>query len=169
MKLFRFILPILLVCCLAVGVSANDELTLFDEDAYSNMHAYNISVDGIYLDTSALPFSAYEVGGDDVTDLMVPLRLICESLGYMVSWDEASQLITVDDGVQVMTLKEGAMELSFTGKMGLTSLDRVMPLAFPVVIHNWYTYVPLSLFDCLFTETEVAYGVVNVNNLLTEN
>ena len=105
MKLFRFILPILLVCCLAVGVSANDELSLFDEDTYSNMHAYTISVDGIYLDTSALPFSAYEVGGDDVTDLMVPLRLICESLGYMVSWDEASQLITVDDGVQVMTLK----------------------------------------------------------------
>jgi len=169
MKLFRLILPILLACCLSVGVMADDDLALFDENAYSDMHAYTISVDGVYLDTSALPFSAYEVGGDDVTDLMVPLRLICEALGYMVSWDDASQRITVDDGVQVMTMYDGSMEVGFTGKMGLTSLDRAMPLAFPVIIHNWHTYVPLSLFDCLFTETDISYGVVYVNNLLTEN
>ena len=169
MKIFRFVLPILLVCCLAVGVSANDALTLFDESDYNDMHAYTISVDGSYLDTSALPFSAYEVGGDDVTDLMVPLRIICEALGYMVSWDDETQLITVDDGVQVMTMQDGAMEVAFTGKLGLTSLDRVMPLAFPVVIHSWHTYVPLSLFDCLFTETDIAYGIVYVDNLLSEN
>ncbi|MBE6613214.1 MAG: hypothetical protein E7632_12065 [Ruminococcaceae bacterium] len=161
MKFFKWLLPLITAASLAVGVSAAS----VENTEYKLTHAYTLRIENKTLETEKLPFSAYQVGGDDVTDVMIPLRAVCEALGYIVGWNPDNGEITVDDGVQIMIVTDGCMEAKFIGKMGLTSLDRVMPLAFPVIIHDGHTYVPLSLFSCMLTESKVMSGEIQIKRM----
>ena len=160
MKFFKTLLPIFVALSLIIGVSAADT-----QYGYDSAHKWEIMVNGTFLDTEKLPFSAYEVGGDDVWDVMVPLRAVCEQLGYVVTWDDATKTVTVDDSIQILKLYDGCMAIEIIGKFNLFTLDRLMPLAFPVINHNGYVYVPLSLFTGIFTNTSIDSNVISISTM----
>ncbi len=71
--------------------------------------------------------------------VMVPLRAVAEALGFTVTWNGDSSVITIgEDRYQAVTSIEGAV-----GATGPLQLG-----APPYVIHGT-TYVPLKLFDVL--------------------
>ena len=78
---------------------------------------------------------------------LVPLRAISESIGFDVSWDEATQGITITDGNYLFFLWIGRDHAFLTSQYSLvgdTSLDA------PPVIMNDYTMVPLRAIASLF-------------------
>ena len=122
--------------------------------------AYTLIVNGKALDTGALPRAPY----DDNGVLMVPLRIIAEALGYKVGWDEATGAITVDDEyIQAATLYEGTAEVSFTGHLKVINMTYDWTNDAPAVIHDGYTYVPLSFFERFFNDAAVDGMLISVS------
>ncbi|MBQ8510615.1 MAG: copper amine oxidase N-terminal domain-containing protein [Clostridia bacterium] len=142
MKRIAFIVIFSLV--LSLPLSAHT-----DADGADALFDYCFNVRGTELDTGNLPFAAYAVGEDEST-LMVPLRIISESLGYIVTWDETSATITVDAGIQTLYLTPDTMSASFVGMLDGTDISRIVELPFPATIHDGHTYVPLMLFEYFF-------------------
>ena len=69
-----------LITAMSIGTSA------FAADG-----AYTLKVSDKAIDLSAIPTVPYKEG----SDIMVPLRLVSEGLGYTVGWNESTGDITV--------------------------------------------------------------------------
>ena len=87
---------------------------------------------------------------DGVNHAMIPLREVCETLGYTVGWDGASETITLQKGAVYVTLNPNADSYTFS-KMTPISLGVV-----PVVVDG-VTYVPVEFVS------EILGGRYSVN------
>lgn len=66
---------------------------------------------------------------------VVPLRIIVESLGYEVNWDQNSKTVTIVQGANTLNLTVGQSEATVNGK--------TIKLTAPPIIQNNTTLVPL--------------------------
>ncbi len=179
MKAIKILLAALLASLLlfATNVQAdnsadkpNDEtvktLTQGSATLENKTHRFSIRIGKKPLDCSTLPYSAYVVGDRELYDIMVPLRAVCEELGYTVGWDSKTAMITVDDGLRIFSFKNLSTEIKSVGKYSYRMFDGILPLAFAVEIHEGVTYVPLSFIGCLFTETTVHALNIDIVSLI---
>ena len=121
-----------LITAMSIGTSA------FAADS-----AYTLNVSDKAIDLSAIPTVPYKEG----SDVMVPLRLVSEGLGYTVGWDESTGEITVEDAyIQKAYLHNGSAEVKFDGKLKIIDMSRTVTNSQETVIIDGYTYVPCYLF-----------------------
>ena len=154
---------LVLTCLGALPCAAAEEAA--DTPVNTAEAAYTLVVNGKTLDTGALPRAPYYDDGV----LMVPLRIVAEALGYKVGWDEATGAITVDDEyIQAATLYEGTAEVSFTGHLKVISMTYDWTNDAPTVIHDGYTYVPLSFFERFFNDATVDGVLISVSPSMAE-
>lgn len=112
-KLLPSILAIVTVFLLCIPAFATDT------NQQELIKEYTIMVNGQILDIRDLPVAPY-VERDTI---MVPLRKICEALGYRVRWNAETKAITVDDEyIQEATLFNGTAAVIFEGKLPLVKL-----------------------------------------------
>ena len=104
----------------------------------------------------------FEINGEDVSVdavIMVPLRVIAQSLGFTVTWN-GDGTVTVDSGEMHMTITIGEDSYqaitSIEGAVGATAPLRLG--AAPYVVDGT-TYVPLEMFDVL-----LGNGAVDLEN-----
>lgn len=104
------------------------------------------------IDLSALPTAPYKEGAD----VMVPLRLVSEGLGYTVGWDEITGDITVEDAyIQKAHLHNGSAEVKFDGKLEIIDMSRTVTNSHATVIIDGYTYVPCDFFTEFLNDVTV--------------
>ena len=119
-----------------------------------------VGLDKKVLDLSELPKAAFR--GEN-GEIMVPLRAIAESLGYKVTYDEATGDITVDDEyIQAATLKENSAEVSFKGHLQIIDMSRDIELSAAVKTIDGTAYVPASFFGEFFNEVIVNGTAVSI-------
>lgn len=82
---------------------------------------------------------------NSVDRTMVPIRFISTSLGYQVSWDEAKQMVTIDNGQKKIELTVGDHQAIVSGKP--VYLDA------PVTLSEDRTFVPLRFISEGFGQT----------------
>ena len=92
-----------------------------------------------------------EINGRDTemnAVLMVPLRMVAESLGFTVSWDDGTVLL--DNGTMHTTVTIGLDRyIVSTSVEGIVGMSAPFSLgAAPYIVNNT-AYVPLELFDAL--------------------
>ena len=163
-KMKRLVSAALVLACLsALPCTAMAEETEGQADTAGE--TYTLIVNGKTLDMDGLPCAPYYENGV----LMVPLRLISEALGYRVGWDEATGEITVDDDyIQAAALYEGTAEVSFTGHLKVINMTYDWTNDAPTVIHDGYTYVPLSFFERFFNDATVDGMLISVAPSMAE-
>lgn len=87
--------------------------------------------------------------------VMVPVRLVAETLGFQVGWDTATQSITLDNGTVKTSLTVGVDRYykASSQAIGLTA-----PFQYgvaPMVVEET-TYVPVEMFNLLFSNDVVS-------------
>ncbi len=90
-------------------------------------------------------------------ELMVPLRLISEQLGFAITWNQATKTATLVDG----TIKS-EVQIGYDNYGKTVSGDEIIPLHFGVtpMLVNGTTFVPLKYFEMLFDEASIA-SIIN--------
>lgn len=82
---------------------------------------------------------------------MIPLRSVCESLGFTVNWNGEKQSIDLIKGAQFITMRLGEDAYTFSKQA-----PRALGSA-PVLYNDTTTYVPINFI------TEILDGVYNLN------
>ncbi|WP_048601572.1 copper amine oxidase N-terminal domain-containing protein [Rubeoparvulum massiliense] len=130
-------LPVLAESPEPVLYNGSNHSELIAQNPQSNEHSTNaIRINQGLLDTS-LTWYTTEHG-----DVLIPLRVIAEALGYEVIWHGENQSIELVRLPHWVTLSIGEDQYGF-GKMA------PQPLGVAPVLRENHTYVPLSLFTQL--------------------
>ncbi|WP_027398696.1 stalk domain-containing protein [Anaerovorax odorimutans] len=85
--------------------------------------------------------------------IMVPLRIISESLGFKVTWDKDNKMIHLDDGIMQSDISIGVDNYSaYSSKaIGMTSPES---LGVAPTIVNGCGYVPVNYYKTLLTDSQ---------------
>lgn len=132
----KFILTILLILgtfCVTISASANGNITVY--------------VDGDYLETTAPVLTVAD-------RTMVPMRDICEALGYSVEWNDADQSILVSGGWYDANMRI-SMQINTYSMNRLVKSNSPQQIAInmdvPPMLIGDRTYLPIrSLSEALF-------------------
>lgn len=81
--------------------------------------------------------------------VMVPLRVLCDALGFDLTWDEQGKNILLDNGDVKTTLTIGK-DSYFKSSSQALGLTRPVELGIAPTIINNSTYVPVELFEVLY-------------------
>lgn len=108
-----------------------------------------VSVNGQTLDLSQAPAAPYEKDGQ----MMVPLWLTAQALGYTVTWEPEQEGVRVENDQFAMNLTFGVDSYCRYSK---TALGMTAPQKYgagPEVLEG-RTYVPADMFQLLFCQVE---------------
>ena len=128
----------------ATCVSAEDML-IVPAAPIAALTEYSISVNGSNV---TLGDSAPYISGEQI---MIPLRLISEKLGFEVSWNEEEQSVHLDNGAVNTTLIIGADSYYMASS---TSIGMSTPTSLGAApeLKDETTYAPANLFQILFCD-----------------
>ena len=117
----------------AVAINAQDIAETADAPVLISAHkpVFAVHIDGKLIDTQTY------VDGDAV---MIPLRSICEALGYEVTWHDEAQRIEVVKLPHFITFSIGSDGYTF-------ARTAPMPLGKAPALYEDKTYVPVNFID----------------------
>ena len=115
-------------------------------------------VNGKILDTTGLPFPWIKERGV----VLVPARLVAESLGYTVSWNEETQTVRIEDSIQQIDLIPGERIGVFQGKLENISLTRREEMQEAPLLVGDYLYVPVTLFRRFFNDIKISNDRISI-------
>lgn len=112
------------------------------------------AITGGQLNGKDLELGAVEtyVSGDCT---MVPVRQVGEALGFTVTWDGENRAVSMDDGVLHTTVTIGT-DLYWYASSTAIGMSAPTELGAAPEIRENQTYVPLSLFDMMYSEDGAA-------------
>lgn len=93
--------------------------------------------------------------------VMIPLRMIAEELGFEVIWDEATNSAIIDNG-SIKTTIELGLDSYFKASSKAIGLTKAESLGVAPTLIEGKTYVPVSLFNLLFSNSECVEVVDSV-------
>jgi len=133
---------------------------LFDEFQLSSVPgaASHIEFELANIRRYTLPFDYYRISPDRYAIRMIPLSRVVEALGYTTRWDSSTREATVFlNGEVVIVLREGENNYQLNGV-----LQRSLEAA--PILHNSWTYVPISFFDQILSLT--AFSIDTQGNII---
>ncbi|PYE47211.1 copper amine oxidase N-terminal domain-containing protein [Paenibacillus barcinonensis] len=120
---------------------------------------YSLTVNGRVVEVKRAERMPFEQKGT----VMVPLRATAEALGYKVSWIAAEKAVKVDESIQFAMVKEGSMQVQYTGKLKIINLSQDVELPAAVQSIKGVMYVPVTFFEPFFNEIIVNEGNVSIS------
>ena len=104
-------------------------------------------IKGLLLDDQALSLEQYAVFQEE-EQVIVPLRPTAEALGFTVVWDDARNVIMLDNQMvkTQLTIGKDSYYKQSSKAIGLT---QPIQLGYAPTIIDGRTYVPLGLFELL--------------------
>ncbi len=139
----KFLIPLTALSLLATGgvfateAPAEHDVMLISTDAVAPV-INGATVDGVSVVTAE-------------ENILIPLRLVAEGLGYTVTWHEEDQSITLTKGAQYIRMEIGQDAYSF-GRRAPQSLGSA-----PVLVDDCVTHVPATFI------TELLNGYYSAN------
>lgn len=112
--------------------------------------AFAEDLQGIHLNGAPMDLEQYElfIEGEQV---MIPLRPTAEALGFQVVWDSETNSILLDNQSVQTKLTVGA-DKYYKQSSGALGLTQMVSLNHAPVVINGRVYVPLKLYDLLFSK-----------------
>lgn len=104
------------------------------------------------VDGTPVNLTAYEIFEDN-GNVMVPLRMLAETMGFEVAWND-DQTIAMDNGEVKTTLKIGE-DSYYKASSKAIGLTQAVPFgSAPVLYNDSTTYVPLRLLNLLLSNDD---------------
>lgn len=146
----KLIIGLCLASILTIGTSvfAASSLSMTER---TNKQTYSLNVNDKPVSLGDL--TIYKEG----STLMVPLRKTAESLGFKVDWK--GETISIDNGEVKTTLTMGE-DKYYKASSQAIGLSQAIPLGAAPIVINGTTYIPVELFNLLYSNL----GTVSFND-----
>ena len=125
--------------------------------------AFPLKIDGVINTKPIKKDEGYWIKNTSYSLKMVSLRAVCDELGYEISWNENSKVITIERGGDVTVSLKTGINTYMSRRAGARQDQRRSLESAPVMKDN-VTYVPISFFDQILEL--VAYHVDENENII---
>lgn len=126
---------------------------------------YSIEING-----AALDLGDKKIMKEDDT-IIVPLRIISESLGFVITWDAEKQAIHMDDGNVKIDLRVGEDLYVVTSSKAI-GMAAPQSLGVAPRIINENTYVPVDLYKLLYSNpdaVQISDNIISISSKASES
>jgi len=106
----------------------------------------------VKINNVAIPFGDKKIM-DQNGHLMVPLNTVAQKLGFKLTWNSKERSILMDDGTVKTTIVIGE-DSYFKASSKAIGLTQAFNLGAAPTIVSGRTYVPASLFNLLYSDSE---------------
>ncbi|OAB40655.1 hypothetical protein PMSD_01795 [Paenibacillus macquariensis subsp. defensor] len=125
-------------------------------------------VNALLVDSITLNGSPLDLGGLKMTvrngNVMVPLRIVVEALGFNVTWEKNPHTALIDNGTIKTSLQIG-YDNYYKASSNQIGLTEPIQYGTPPMLFEGNTYVPAQLINLLLSDTDsiiINGGVLNI-------